>query len=219
MVLPSLFRAIVEGDRQQAIALTTQAVEEAIDPAAIMNDCLVPAIQEVGRLFLADEYFLPEMMISGDAMNAALAVLRPFIARGDITPRGKVVLGTVEGDLHDLGKNIVKMMLEGGGFQVIDAGIDVPAARFVALARDEKPDVIGMSALLTTTVTAMRDVINSLKEAGLRDQVKVIIGGGPVTSQYAQAIGADGYARDAPEALPLVNRLVGMNSGQQRGDR
>jgi len=215
--LSDLFEAIVVGDRTRAAALTHQALDECTDPATVMNQSLIPAMEEVGRLFLADKYFLPEMMISADAMNAALTILKPFVTAGTLKAQGKVVLGTVRGDLHNLGKNIVRMMLGGAGFEVVDAGIDVPAARFVELARAEKPDVIGLSALLTTTMPAMRDVIVALREAGLRDQVKVIIGGGPVTQEYADDIGADGYARDAPEAVPLVRRLLGLDDKLQKG--
>ena len=217
--LSELFEAIVVGDRSRAATFVQQALDEGTEPAIIIAQSLMPAMEEVGKLFMADEYFLPEMMISSDAMNAALTIVRPLVAAGTFETQGKVVLGTVQGDLHDLGKNIVKMMLEGASFEVVDAGIDVPPTRFVELVRTEKPDVIGLSALLTTTMPYMRDVIISLREAGLRDQVGVVIGGGPVTLDYADDIGADGYAPDAPQAVALVKRLMGLPDNlKKQGD-
>ena len=217
--LSELFEAIVVGDRSRAATFAQQALDEGTEPAIVIAQSLMPAMEEVGRLFMADEYFLPEMMMSSDAMNAALTIVRPLVAAGTFETQGKVVLGTVQGDLHDLGKNIVKMMLEGASFEVVDAGIDVPPTRFVELVRTEKPDVIGLSALLTTTMPYMRDVIISLREAGLRDQVRVVIGGGPVTLDYADDIGADGYAPDAPQAVTLVKGLMGLTDKlQKQGD-
>ena len=217
--LSELFEAIVVGDRSRAATFAQQALDEGTEPAIVIAQSLMPAMEEVGRLFMADEYFLPEMMMSSDAMNAALTIVRPLVAAGTFETQGKVVLGTVQGDLHDLGKNIVKMMLEGASFEVVDAGIDVPPTRFVELVRTEKPDVIGLSALLTTTMPYMRDVIISLREAGLRDQVRVVIGGGPVTLDYADDIGADGYAPDAPQAVTLVKGLMGLGGKlQKQGD-
>ena len=217
--LSELFEAVVVGDRSCAATLAQQAIDESTEPAIVISQSLVLAMEEVGRLFEANEYFLPEMMMSSDAMNAALTIVKPLVAEGTFETQGTVVLGTVQGDLHDLGKNIVKMMLEGASFEVVDAGIDVPTAQFVELVREEKPGVVGLSALLTTTMPAMRDVIISLREAGLRDQVRVVIGGGPVTLDYADDIGADGYAPDAPQAVTLVKGLMGLGGKlQKQGD-
>ena len=216
--LSELFEAIVVGDRSRAATLAQQAIDDGTEPAVVITQSLVAAMEEVGRLFEANEYFLPEMMMSSDAMNAALTIVKPLVAEGTFETQGRVVLGTVQGDLHDLGKNIVKMMLEGASFEVVDAGIDVPPSRFIELVRTEKPDVIGLSALLTTTMPAMREVIVSLREAGLRDQVGVVIGGGPVTLDYAADIGADGYSPDAPQAVSLIRKLVGLHGKREKSE-
>ncbi|HEX16246.1 MAG TPA: cobalamin-binding protein, partial [Deltaproteobacteria bacterium] len=176
-----------------------------------LNEALIPAMEIVGREYEEGERYVPEMLISAEAMKAAMGVLRPRLVETGVRLKGKVVIGTVEGDLHDIGKNLVAMMLEGAGFEVIDLGVEVTAERFVQAVREHKPDVLGMSALLTTTMIHMPEVIEALKEAGLREEVKVIVGGAPVTQEYAEKIGADGYAPDAASAVEVVKRLLGVS--------
>jgi 5-methyltetrahydrofolate--homocysteine methyltransferase len=174
----------------------------------ILNEGLIPAMGEVGCRFEAGEYYLPEMLVSAQAMKASLNLLRPLLVERKVEPMGRVVVGTVQGDLHDIGKNLVSMMLEGAGFEVVDLGVDVPPGKFVEAARGAQ--VIGLSALLTTTMPTMGRVIPALKEAGVRDQVKVIVGGAPVTQAFADQIGADGYGPDASSAVRKVKELLGL---------
>ena len=210
MVLKELKRAVLEGDEERAAELTRGVLEEGIEPARILNEGLVPAMDVVGREYEEGERYIPEMLISAEAMKAAMEVLRPKLVETGAKPRGKVVIGTVEGDLHDIGKNLVAMMLEGAGFEVIDLGTEVTAEQFVQAVEEHNPDIVGMSALLTTTMVHMPEVIEALKKAGLRDdKVKVIVGGAPITQEYADKIGADGYAPDAASAVELAKRLVG----------
>ncbi|OPX37642.1 MAG: methyltransferase [Desulfobacteraceae bacterium 4484_190.1] len=210
MVLKELKRAVLEGDEERAAELTRSVLEEGIEPARILNEGLVPAMDVVGREYEEGERYIPEMLISAEAMKAAMEVLRPKLVETGAKPRGKVVIGTVEGDLHDIGKNLVAMMLEGAGFEVIDLGTEVTAEQFVQAVEEHNPDIVGMSALLTTTMVHMPEVIEALKKAGLRDdKVKVIVGGAPITQEYADKIGADGYAPDAASAVELAKRLVG----------
>jgi len=209
-VLKELKRAVLEGDEERAAELTRSVLEEGIEPARILNEGLVPAMDVVGREYEEGERYIPEMLISAEAMKAAMEVLRPKLVETGAKPRGKVVIGTVEGDLHDIGKNLVAMMLEGAGFEVIDLGTEVTAEQFVQAVEEHNPDIVGMSALLTTTMVHMPEVIEALKKAGLRDdKVKVIVGGAPITQEYADKIGADGYAPDAASAVELAKRLVG----------
>ena len=174
-----------------------------------MHKACIPAMAEVGRLFEEGEKFVPEMLISARAMQTAMNLLKPHLAQEDVRVAGKVVIGTVAGDLHDIGKNLVGMMLEGSGFEVIDLGTDVSPQRFVDTVKEHQPDVIGMSALLTTTMPSMGATIEALKEAGLREQVKVMIGGAPITQDFADKIGADGFAPDASSAARKAKQLVG----------
>ena len=209
-MLKELKRAVLEGDEERAAELTRSVLEEGIEPARILNEGLVPAMDVVGREYEEGERYIPEMLISAEAMKAAMEVLRPKLVETGAKPRGKVVIGTVEGDLHDIGKNLVAMMLEGAGFEVIDLGTEVTAEQFVQAVEEHNPDIVGMSALLTTTMVHMPEVIEALKKAGLRDdKVKVIVGGAPITQEYADKIGADGYAPDAASAVELAKRLVG----------
>jgi 5-methyltetrahydrofolate--homocysteine methyltransferase len=167
-------------------------------------------MNEVGRRFKNNEFYVPEVLIAARAMHAAMDVLKPLLAASDVQPVGTVVIGTVKGDLHDIGKNLVAMMLEGGGFNVIDLGVDVSPEKFLQAVREHKPNIVGLSALLTTTMPAMKTTIEALKEAGVRDQVKVIIGGAPVTQRFADEIGADGYAPDAASAVDVARQLLGI---------
>ena len=210
-MLEELKRAVLSGDDERAAELTKKALEEGIEPGKILNEALIPAMEIVGREYEEGERYVPEMLISAEAMKAAMEVLRPRLVETGVRLKGKVVIGTVEGDLHDIGKNLVAMMLEGAGFEVIDLGVEVTAERFVQAVREHKPDVLGMSALLTTTMIHMPEVIEALKEAGLREEVKVIVGGAPVTQEYAEKIGADGYAPDAANAVAVVKKLLGVN--------
>jgi len=172
---------------------------------------MIPAMDEVGRLFEENEYYVPELLIAARAMKAGLSILRPHLVATGIEPKGRVALGTVKGDLHDIGKNLVGIMIEGAGFEVVDLGVDVGPDQFVRAVADQNVSVIGLSALLTTTMPSMQRTIDALKEAGLRDKVKVIIGGAPVTQRYADEIGADGYSRDAAAAAKLVKQLLGVD--------
>jgi len=192
--------------------LTQKKVQEAIDagvePGVILQDSLISAMAEVGKLFEEGEYFVPEMLIAARAMKAGLALLRPLLVAADVKPAGKVAFGTVKGDLHDIGKNLVCMMLEGAGFEIIDLGVDVPAEKFIDAIVNQGVDIVGMSALLTTTMPNIKGSVEAIKEAGVRDKVKIMIGGAPVTDAYAKEIGADGYAADASRAVTLAKALV-----------
>jgi 5-methyltetrahydrofolate--homocysteine methyltransferase len=184
------------------------AVDAGIAPEVILQQGLIPAMTEVGRLFEIGEYFVPEMLIAARAMQAGLAILKPRLVAANIAAAGKVVIGTVQGDLHDIGKNLVAMMMEGAGFEIVDLGTDVSPEKFVAAARDHNANLMALSALLTTTMPKMEATIKAVQEAGIRDQVKVMIGGAPVTQGYADKIGADGYAADASRAASLAKTLV-----------
>lgn len=206
--LKQLYEAVVNGDAKASLAITQQALAEGIDPLQLVNEYMVPAMDEVGRRFEANEYFVPELLISARAMKASLDIIRPLlIARGD-KPAGRVAIGTVKGDLHDIGKNLVASLLEGGGFEVIDLGVNVSPAQFIATVKEKQANIIAMSALLTTTMPAMRTTIDELKKAGVRDQVKVLIGGAPITQKYAEEIGADGYSENAVGAVALAKKAV-----------
>jgi 5-methyltetrahydrofolate--homocysteine methyltransferase len=206
--LQQLYAAIVSGDAKAAHALTERALTEGIDPLKLVNDYMVPAMDEVGRRFECNEYFVPELLISARAMKASLAIIRPLlVARGD-TPAGRVAIGTVKGDLHDIGKNLVASLLEGGGFEVIDLGVNVPPEKFIETVKDKQANIVAMSALLTTTMPSMKSTIDALCRAGVRDQVKVLIGGAPITQKYADEIGADGYSENAVGAVALAKKAV-----------
>jgi len=205
-----LYDAILTGDAKKAETAAQAALDANMDPNELLAKYMIPAMDEVGRRFECNEYFVPELLIAARAMKKALEILTPKLAAAGAKAAGRVVIGTVQGDLHDIGKNLVASMLEGGGFEVTDLGIDVPPERFVEAAK-EKGDgaIVAMSALLTTTMTMMKKVIQALEEAGLRSKVKVIVGGAPVTQQYAEQIGADGYSDNASGAVALARRLVG----------
>jgi 5-methyltetrahydrofolate--homocysteine methyltransferase len=185
-----------------------QALDAGLDPQVILNDGMVSAMSEVGRLFEEEEYFVPELLISARAMQAGLAVLKPCLVKADYQPVAKVVAGTVKGDQHDIGKNLVCMMLEGASFEIVDLGADVSPEKFVEAVRSSGASIVAMSALLTTTMPNMKATIEALKNAGLRERVKVMVGGAPLTSQYAEQIGADGFAPDASRAVILAKSLV-----------
>ncbi|MGA9397913.1 MAG: corrinoid protein [Anaerolineaceae bacterium] len=207
-ILKDLYQAILSGSRETATARTQAALDAGLDAESILNDAMVSAMAEVGRLFEIGEYFVPEMLVSARAMQAGLNVLRPALIQAEVKSAGKVVIGTVKGDLHDIGKNLVCMMLEGASFEIIDLGTDVTPEKFVNAVREHHPDLIGISALLTTTMPNMALTIDALKAAGLRDKVKVMVGGAPVTPQYAKDIGVDGSAPDASQAVALAKFLM-----------
>jgi 5-methyltetrahydrofolate--homocysteine methyltransferase len=210
MDLDTIYDAVLDGDAKGAAAAVEAALAAGETPQAILNDACIPAMAEVGALFEEGEKFVPEMLISARAMAAAMTILRPLLVAAGVKNVGKVVLGTVHGDLHDIGKNLVGMMLEGAGFEVIDLGTDVPPQKFVDAVKEHQPDIVGMSALLTTTTKAMPTTLNALAEAGVRDQVKVIIGGAPITDDFAKKIGADGFAADAGSAAREARALMGL---------
>jgi 5-methyltetrahydrofolate--homocysteine methyltransferase len=206
--LKQLYDAIVSGDAKISQSITQQALAEGIDPLKLVNEHMVPAMDEVGRRFEANEYFVPELLISARAMKAALDLIRPLLtARGD-KPAGRVAIGTVKGDLHDIGKNLVASLLEGGGFEVIDLGVNVSPEKFIETVKAKQANIIAMSALLTTTMPSMKTTIEALKHAGVRNQVKVLIGGAPITQKYADEIGADGYSENAVGAVALAKKAV-----------
>ena len=210
MSLENIYDAVLNGDAKKAAAETEAALKAGIKAEDILHKACIPAMTEVGRLFEEGEKFVPEMLISARAMQAAMNILRPELVKADVKTLGKVVIGTVQGDLHDIGKNLVKMMLEGAGFEVIDLGVDVSAQKFVDTAREQNADIIGLSALLTTTMPGMKTTIEALKEAGLHGKIKVMIGGAPITQDYADEIGADGYAPDASSAVRKAKQLLGV---------
>jgi len=205
--LQKLHDAILNGDQKTAIAVTQQAIEDKVSPMDLVTNYMVPAMAEVGRRFECEEYFVPELLLAARAMKGSLAILRPLLAAEGAEPVGRVVIGTVKGDLHDIGKNLVSSMLEGGGFEVTDLGTDVPSDKFVAAVKEKGANIVCLSALLTVTMPSMKTTIAALKEAGLRDKVKVMVGGAPVTPQYAQEIGADAYGENASVAVSIARNL------------
>jgi 5-methyltetrahydrofolate--homocysteine methyltransferase len=206
--LKQLYDSVVSGDAKATQALTQQALADGVDPLKLVNEYMVPAMDEVGRRFEANEYFVPELLISARAMKASLELIRPLLtARGD-KPVGRVAIGTVKGDLHDIGKNLVASLLEGGGFEVIDLGVNVTPEKFIETVNAKQANIIAMSALLTTTMPSMKTTIDALKQAGVRGKVKVLIGGAPITQKYADEIGADGYSENAVGAVALAKKAV-----------
>jgi 5-methyltetrahydrofolate--homocysteine methyltransferase len=207
-VLNDLCQSVIDGDKHLALKLVQQAIDEKVPAEQILKDGLIRAMAEVGRKFECGEYFIPEMLIAARAMQNGLSLLRPYLVTANVQAIGKVVIGTVQGDLHDIGKNLVAMMLEGAGFEVIDLGVDASPEKYVQAVREHHPDLVACSALLTTTMPRMKDIIEALKENGLRDQVKVMIGGAPVTEAFAHQIGADACAMDAASASSRARELV-----------
>ncbi len=207
--IEKIFEGILDGNSKLVVEMINQAIEAGVAPASILNDGMIAAMAQVGKLFEEGEYFVPEMLIAARAMQRGLDVLKPFLSEDDVQSPGKVVIGTVKGDLHDIGKNLVAMMLEGAAFEVIDLGTDVSPERFIEAVRTNNAQIIAMSALLTTTMPNMKTTIEALKEVGIRDQVKVLIGGAPITQSYADQIGADGFAEDASRAVAKAKILLG----------
>jgi 5-methyltetrahydrofolate--homocysteine methyltransferase len=211
MSIESIYQAVLEGDADEAATQVQAGLDAGIAPSDILNKGCIAAMGEVGRLFEEGEMFVPEMLIAARAMQAGMAILKPHLAEGEITSAGKVILGTVAGDLHDIGKNLVGMMMEGAGFEIVDLGTDVSADAFVDAVRENKADIVGMSALLTTTMPSMTATVEALTEAGLRDEIKVLVGGAPVTQAFADEIGADGFAPDASSATRVAKGLLGIS--------
>jgi len=207
-ILGQIASSLYRGEDKAVAELVQKALDQGMTPAEILNGGLIAGMDEVGKDFKAGQLFVPEVLIAARAMHAGMNVLRPLLAETEVPSVGKYVIGTVQGDLHDIGKNLVRMMLEGAGFETIDLGVDVKPGDFVAAVREHQPQLLGMSALLTTTMPGMKATIEALQEAGLRDKVKVMVGGAPVTAAFAEQIGADAYAPDAATAVDVARGLV-----------
>ena len=208
-ILEDLAAEVVKGDADAAKNLTEQAISQNRTAEDILNMGLVAGMNVISEQFKNNEIFIPEVLVAARAMKAGMQIIRPLLAEANVEPLGKIIIGTCGGDLHDIGKNIVAMLLEGAGYEVVDLGADVPKEKFIEYAKKENPDVLGMSALLTTTMLFMKDMIEALEEAGLKNKLKVIIGGAPITQSYADEIRADGYAPDAASAVDLVKAVMG----------
>ena len=202
--------AVKAGAAPKVKQLVQAAVDAGTDPGQIVNEALIVGMGEIGVLFKNNEVYVPEVLIAARAMQAGLGIVKPLMAGKDIMTNGKVAIGTVKGDLHDIGKNLVGMMLEGAGFEVLDLGIDVSPEKFMESVRDQGAQVIAMSALLTTTMPGMKDTVEAIKAAGLRDKVKIMVGGAPVTQNFCDEVGADGYASDAASAADMAKTLMGI---------
>jgi 5-methyltetrahydrofolate--homocysteine methyltransferase len=207
-ILEQMAEKLYDGEDEAVAELTQKALDGGMAAEEVLKGGLLAGMDRVGVDFRAGDLFVPEVLVAARAMHAGMDVLRPLLAEGETTSMGKVLVGTVAGDLHDIGKNLVGMMLEGGGFEVIDLGTDVPPEKFAEAVRKEQPDVVGMSALLTTTMPSMKDTLEAMEDMGVREQVKIIVGGAPVTQAFADKIGVDGYAPDAASAVELARSLV-----------
>src|SRR5450830_1898462 len=206
----ALKQAVIDGNAARVKELTQQALDAGDGPQSLLDEALIPAMDVVGEKFSNREFFIPEMLIAARAMQAGLGLIKPLLTAGESRSKGKVVIGTVKGDLHDIGKNLVGMMLEGAGFEVVDLGINTDAEKFLAALEEHRPDILGMSALLTTTMPYMKVVINALKEKGIRDDYIVLVGGAPLNEEFSQAVGADAYCRDAAVAAETARALVDL---------
>ncbi len=204
-----LYRAVLTGDAPAALAAAQAALDSGSEPLDLINQAIAPAMNEAGKLFEEGEYFVPELLMAARATKGVFEILRPLLAKQGVEPVGRVMLGTVEGDLHDIGKNLVGALLEGGGFEVIDLGVSVKPAQFIAAIKERPVDIVGLSALLTTTMPAMKTTLEQLRHSDLQGGIKVMVGGAPVTQAYANSIGADGYAESAAAAVNLARQLVG----------
>lgn len=203
-----LYEAILGGKLEQSVEVTNQAIAEGVEPQAIINGYMIKAMEEVGQRFQRGEAFVPNLLMAARAMKGSLDILKPLMKGDASTSLGKVVIGTVKGDLHDIGKNLVASMLEGCGFEVINLGVDVGSEKFIEAVKENKADILCLSALLTTTMNYMKEVIDALQAAGMRDEVKVMVGGAPVTNAFAQQVGADGYSEVQSEAVAVARKLV-----------
>ncbi|MFC1682594.1 corrinoid protein [Candidatus Zixiibacteriota bacterium] len=210
--LASLAERVVHGQADQVAELTQKGVQDGLAPLEILNHGLIAGMDEVGQKFRDGEMYVPDVLVAARAMRAGMDILRPLLAQSDAPSMGKVILGTVQGDLHDIGKNLVGIMLEGAGFEVIDLGADVPPEKFIAAVREHRPRIVGMSALLTVTMMGMKTVLDTMKSEGLREEVSAMVGGAPVTREFAEEIGADGWAHDAVSAVSRAKELSKMGS-------
>ena len=209
-ILEDIQNCVLDGELDEIKDLVQKAVDEGIDPTTIINDGLIGGMNIVAPLFKSGEMFVPEVMESADTMNEGMQVVKPLITDADMPTKGKVIIGTVNGGLHDIGKNLVVLMMESRGYTVVDMGVDVKEEQFVAGIKEHKPDIVGMSSLLTTTMMKIDDTVKLINESGLRDQVKIIIGGAPISQEFADDIGADGYSEDASTAVELCDRMMAM---------
>jgi methylmalonyl-CoA mutase cobalamin-binding domain/chain len=207
-LLSQLYDYTLTGNGPEVLGLTRQGLDLGLGPETLLYEALIPALEEVGARFERGDFFVPEMLIAGRAMAGALEILRPLLAETGAQTIGKIVMGTVQGDVHDIGKNLVNIMFEGAGFEVIDLGVQVAPEKFLTAIREHQPDIVGFSAFLTTTMPMFKANINALQKAGLRDQVIVMVGGAPVTQEYADVVGADGYAADASAAVVRAKELL-----------
>ena len=207
-LLENLYNAVLAGDFEGVKSHLQAALDAGLDPTVILNQGMIDAMGEVGKRFEAGDFFVPEMLIAARAMQGGMAILKPHLLQTDRQSSGKVLIGTVKGDIHDIGKNLVGLMLEGAGFEITDLGVDVPIEDFIRVTKEEKPDIVAMSALLTTTMGMMKQTIAAFEAAGLRDSVKFIVGGAPVTEAYAASIGADGFSSDASRAVNVAKGLI-----------
>jgi methylmalonyl-CoA mutase cobalamin-binding domain/chain len=207
-ILQGLYDQTLVGNAPAVLDLTNEGLATGLTPDRMLFEALIPSLEEVGARFERGDFFVPEMLIAGKAMSGALDILRPLLAETGAETVGKFVMGTVKGDVHDIGKNLVNIMLEGAGFEVIDLGVQVAPEKFIAAIEEHKPDIVGFSAFLTTTMPMFKANINALQKAGLREKVIVMVGGAPVTQEYADAVGADGYAADASAAVKLAKSLI-----------
>ena len=207
-LVEKLYDASVDGEADIALAAVQEQLSEGVDPITLISDSMIPAMDDVGQLYQEEQYFIAELMLSGKAMKAAMEPLRPLLAVAGAKPAGIVVAGAVKGDLHDIGKNLVISMLEGAGFKVVDLGTDVKPEKFVAAIREHNPQVVCLTALLTVTMMAMKTTIAAIEAAGLRDLVKILVGGAPVNARFAKEIGADGFGETATDAVTLARQMV-----------
>src|SRR5689334_20951639 len=215
-VLKGLYDETLVGNAPRVLELTEEGLAIGMEPQTLLFDALIPSLEEVGARFERGDFFVPEMLIAGKAMAGALEILRPLLAETGVAQIGKIVMGTVKGDVHDIGKNLVNIMFEGAGFEVIDLGVQVAPEKFVAAIQEHQPDIVGFSAFLTTTMPMFKANINALQKAGLRDQVIVMVGGAPVTQEYADVVGADGYAADASAAVVRAKELIAKRRAPAR---
>jgi 5-methyltetrahydrofolate--homocysteine methyltransferase len=209
-ILDALYEHVLDGERKPTVALTNEGLALGMSPLTLLFDAMIPSLEEVGRLFEIGEYFVPEMLIAARAMKGAMDILQPLIAESGAEPLGTFVMGTVKGDIHDIGKNLCNTMLEGAGFTVIDLGVNVAPETFIEAIIEHKPQAVGMSAFLTTTMPMFKKNIEAFKQAGIRDDIKILVGGAPVSQEYCDHVGADGYAPDASSTVRLTKRLLGI---------
>lgn len=214
-ILDGLYENVLNGLAPATIELTNEAVALNMDPLTLLHDALIPALEEVGRLFESGEYFVPEMLVAARAMQGSMAILKPLIVAIGLQPIGTFVMGTVKGDVHDIGKNLCNIMLEGAGFKLIDLGVNVEPQVFVDAIIEHEPDAVGMSAFLTTTMPMLKTNIELIEKAGLRNKTAILVGGAPVTQEYCDKVGADGYARDANATVRLTKQLMGISTKER----